>query len=736
MVSTFLSYDLVTRDMKATLSRTASDSQIARQASYYEENIGKVSNVEEFLDDYQLYSYAMKAHGLEDMTYAKAFMKKVLESDLTDENSYANKLSDDRYRNFATAYQFNAPTIDAQSDAQEGAVIGLYKSAQGTESASIEAETNYYDSTIDTVTTASELVNNSRLFSYILDSYEIDDRYYTKQHFINVLTSDVTDPNSYVNQLVAIDAAAPDSDFNSSAFLALAKAFSFNSDGTLVNATAQTLAQKDTTESLYIENSSTYVSGYSLAREQAYFNDKIATITTVDELTGDSRLFDYVKSAFQMPSSTLKSTFYNIVTSDLSDPNNYALNQGGSAYTSVAAIFNFDTDGTVKAGLTAQSETQLARTTTAYENHFDDADIADMQTLLDYYSKTMTTISSVDDLLKNSSIRVVLFKAFGIEEGEYSDANLKRALTSDLNDPKSYASKSKDDRLKSLARAFNFDGAGEAEAPLLAQNEITLTSVAKSYIVNMSRYLKDVELTTAKTKAGEEASYYQEQILSITSTKELLGDRRLVDFMLVAKGLDPEGVTDEFMQQLFSSDLNDPKSFANQQSDERYAEIVGSFNFDTDGQLSADPVGTVQQRGAVLETQNLYLHLSLEEDQGNSNNGVRLALYFQRVAPTLTDAYDLLGDEALLETFRVTFGYSADFSNMDIDMQKKLVEQNLKLEDMQDPTKLKKFLLRFTAMYDADNSGGSSGALSVLQGSGSVGINADLLMSLATLKSG
>jgi hypothetical protein len=74
MVSTYLSYDLVARDMKASLDRTASDAQVAREAAYYEENIGKVTSVDEFLDDYRLYSYAMKAYGLEDMTYATAFM--------------------------------------------------------------------------------------------------------------------------------------------------------------------------------------------------------------------------------------------------------------------------------------------------------------------------------------------------------------------------------------------------------------------------------------------------------------------------------------------------------------------------------------------------------------------------------------------------------------------------------------------------------------------------------------
>ena len=61
MVSTYLSYNLVNRDIKASLNRTASDPVVARQTEYFKENIGKVSSLEEFLDDYQLYSYAMKA---------------------------------------------------------------------------------------------------------------------------------------------------------------------------------------------------------------------------------------------------------------------------------------------------------------------------------------------------------------------------------------------------------------------------------------------------------------------------------------------------------------------------------------------------------------------------------------------------------------------------------------------------------------------------------------------------
>jgi hypothetical protein len=106
MLSTYTSYNLIAKDMLKSLNRTASETTNAREAAYYKETIGKVTSVDEFLDDYRLYSYAMKAYGIEEMTYAKAFMRKVLESDLTDANSFANKLTDERYRGFASAFSF------------------------------------------------------------------------------------------------------------------------------------------------------------------------------------------------------------------------------------------------------------------------------------------------------------------------------------------------------------------------------------------------------------------------------------------------------------------------------------------------------------------------------------------------------------------------------------------------------------------------------------------------------
>ncbi|WP_319004879.1 DUF1217 domain-containing protein [Microvirga lenta] len=94
------------KDLQKSLERTGSNPIVARDTKYYLENIGKVKTVDEFVGNHRLYSYAMKASGLEDMIYAKAFMKKVLNEGIDNNESFANRLSDKRYKEFATVFNF------------------------------------------------------------------------------------------------------------------------------------------------------------------------------------------------------------------------------------------------------------------------------------------------------------------------------------------------------------------------------------------------------------------------------------------------------------------------------------------------------------------------------------------------------------------------------------------------------------------------------------------------------
>ncbi|TGV76737.1 DUF1217 domain-containing protein, partial [Mesorhizobium sp. M2D.F.Ca.ET.145.01.1.1] len=66
-----------------------------------------------FVNNDRLFKYAMKAYGLGDMDYAKAFMVKALKEGVSNPNSFANKLTDKRYAAFVTAFNFAANGADA-----------------------------------------------------------------------------------------------------------------------------------------------------------------------------------------------------------------------------------------------------------------------------------------------------------------------------------------------------------------------------------------------------------------------------------------------------------------------------------------------------------------------------------------------------------------------------------------------------------------------------------------------
>jgi hypothetical protein len=200
MVSTYLTYNSVVRNLKQSMTRVAQQPDVTRNAAYYKDNIGKVKTVDDLLNNDRLYQYAMKAYGLDDMAYAKAFMKKVLQSDLTDPNSFANKLTDKRYQEFAAAFSFSgAGTAIAQSTNQTDDMIGLYTATVTRQVDAIGEDTSYYNQTIGSVKSVDQLLNDDRLRTYVFDSFGIDDTQWSRDTMKKVLSSDPSDPNSYVN---------------------------------------------------------------------------------------------------------------------------------------------------------------------------------------------------------------------------------------------------------------------------------------------------------------------------------------------------------------------------------------------------------------------------------------------------------------------------------------------------------------------------------------------------------
>lgn len=1238
MITASLAYTILSRDMPKSLDRVANQVQVKKDAQYYADNINKVKDVDDFLGDYKLYSYAMKAYGLDDMIYAKAFMKKVLQSDLTDANSFANKLSDTRYKEFAAAFNFNAPPKDIQTDAQEDDLIGLYKQSFADAAQQTATETKYYSAQMDDVKTVQDFVGNSRLLNYALKSVGIDPTYMSKDYIAGVLTTDISklggnapdasdptydptktyvgdklyalaqqfnfkpdngdtqyfrdnigsvqsvddlladprlrtvalqsvgiDPatadNAFIKMVLTSDPATlggdaplnnPDPSLNyvGDKYKELRSYFNYNADGS-VSGSAQNSGQTDSVAELYafrapvigaaqtatqknnvieqyniktatqiVDRDGTasdvyYTSPAMSDLNKNYYLSKIGTITNVDQLVNDKRLADYVRSAFNMDpgftqlknvltdpayarsldlgdayeafnfksdgtvSPTERAQSYDQLTGIVNGATNvssyfsnmmkppggvspidnvdellsdkmltsyikdaYGLGQdfsntelkniltdstyaGTAGHQNIHDAFNFNADGSVTfqtqpdgSVVGAQNATQLqginqlaANNSSYYQTKVSDLsnngptaavdvfladsklvsflrssmqignDISDstlrgiltdptvaaaqgysdvyqlfnfhqdgtvaQNTLSQsadqvaamtkkaddaatYYGSTMSSIASVDQLLGDQKLNSYVRYAFSIptsvsdadlrnilvdqsDTGPYanvkaafnfaadgtvtpgwaqtsaqmasvnsaanareqgvldrmgdvndvdqlladssltdylkmaynlaydtSDAELRNILTdpahaasvgqSDLNaafnfaadgslptstsaqtgeqtintsdnygarannqgddlvdriianyksrmddakgvknindfmktnatadtllgndsypdlyqtalqayglttndvsrstmrkllvsdpyDPKGYVASFKDDRITKMVRAFNFGADGKAAEPLSALSAATMAKYATDYKSHATMLMKDGPAKDRASKdATKEVDYFGKTIPTVTSLDDFLADKRLTDLVLKANGLDPKKYDKDTLKKIFTSDPDDKKSYLNTTADARFKEIVASFNFDKDGNLTRTKMGTIQDKQAEASTQQQYVQMTLETQEGEKNDGVRLALYFKRKAGDVTSLYQILGDKALYQVVQTTYSLPAQISSMDVAKQVDLLGRFVKLEDLQDPKKVDKLIKRFTAMYDIKNNTQQSPALQLLTG--------------------
>jgi hypothetical protein len=832
MISTYLGYSIATRNMTTTLNQVASQAQNKREIDYYNANIGKVTNVDDFMNDYQLYSYAMEAYGLSDMTYAKAFMKQVLTSDLSDSSSFANKLTDPRYKQFAAAFNFGTGSDStAQTSEQEDDLVGLYQQSFTTEETNADTETNYYSQHISDVKTVDDLLGNTRLRNYVLQAYGIDPTNVSNSFLKQMLTSDISDPNSFVNQngsaadkaIVAefnfnadgtVKTSTPDADtayyqsqlstitsvdqltsnpklfdyvktafdipvyitadqFNASAEDAgVAKSngltdvlaqFNFQTDGTVASGSqAQTAAQISTTTAAYATNypggpqtlgqTADVMSAYNstvpsfttdvgATDNDLYYKDHIGSITSVDQLTSDPRLFDYIKTAYGLDPTTPAVVFKNA----FADSTTAAI----FGLTDVVAAFNFQADGTLATGDTAQSQDAIDAASTAYMKNYKTSQSSLTTDAVNNYKNRIADVKNINDFFATNAaadsdqsndnlpdLYDMALRAYGISPDEMSKTQMKKVLESDPYDPKSYVSSLKDPRFTNLAKAFNFDSDGKLKQPVQALSQTQINNYISEYSSSSTAGLTGAQATKASSDAKTAGTYFATNIVKITNVSDLLADSKLTDFILTANGIDPKSVTTATLKKAFASDPSDPKSFINTADGAQFKDIVNAFNFDTKGNLTDAKLGTAQNQGTIAQTNDLFLHQTLEDQEGQTNAGVRLALYFQRKAPDIHSIYDIMGDSALYQVITTTFSLPSSISSMDVDQQAKLLGKYIDVTDLQDPDKVTKLLQRFSAMYDLQNSttsSSSSPALSILTGSSSVGISADTLLSIAQL---
>lgn len=422
-ISTFLGYRMYANNIGQSLRTTSTEGTNATATAYYNANIGKVKSVNDFVNNYKLFNYAMTAYGLSDMAYAKAFMTKVLQSNLSDPNSFANKLTDSRYRTFASAFQFLttgsvANKAAAQTSTQVTDTTSAFAKNSTADSVTQTLDTSYYQSHIGAVKTVSDLEKDTSLYNYVMTAYGVDTSTVSQDDVTKALESDLSDPKSFANTT------------SEAGLKQLASEFNFASDGTIATQRAiQSASAVSTTVSDYsnvmgfsttAKAASTDTAAVTAAKQATtYYQTNITKVTSLDQFLSDSKLTSYVIKAYGLPSNTTTTQLRDALTSDLSNTKSAAYKLG-TAFVTFAANFNVATNGSLTrdASVTAQNHSQLTNTNINFlwqnmENDAGNNEGTGVQLAL-YFLQKGPTITNAYQILADKALTQVVQTALGL----------------------------------------------------------------------------------------------------------------------------------------------------------------------------------------------------------------------------------------------------------------------------------------------------------------------------------
>jgi hypothetical protein len=663
--------------------RRSTTDKSAANATHFNSMIASVTNVDDIMSDPIAVSYIRNSMQI------------------------ADSVSDATLRTFlvdpaAASAQGYSDVHDLFNFKTDGSVATLYSGQTAAQSASTASKADdaavYYQATIAGISNVDQLLADQKLNNFVRNAFGIP---------------------STVTDLALRDILTDQS--GTGTYADVAAAFNFKADGTLEDGMpAQTDSQV------------TNIKIAATARTNDY-SARMGTIANVDDLIADPAITNFLKSTYNLP--------FNISDADLRSILTDSTAAAAAGYADLNADFNFAADGSLPAVSSVQTAAQAQTTNDNYMARYDDerdeaiaevasnykSMMADSTSLLDF-----SEITSVNDFLRtNSSADFkksndnlpdpfhVALQAFGLTDQEVSRSMMRKILTSDAYDPDGYIASLKDERITNLARAFNFGPDGKAASPFQALPDATMAKYATDYKAHMTMLLKAGPVKDKAAKdATAEVDYFAKTMAKVKSLDDFLDDSRLTDLVLKANNLDPEDYDKATLKKIFTSDPDDKKSYLNSKADARFKDIVAAFNFDKDGNLTRAKIGTIQNKAAEENTQELYVKQTLEAQQGETNDGVRLALYFSRKASSITSIFSILGDKALYQVITTAYSLPSQISGMDVTKQADLINRFVKLEDLQDPKKVDKLLRRFTAMYDVQNSAQQSPALQILTGGG------------------
>ena len=107
-MSPILALGLINRERAMFEENIAKDPLSSREIAQFREKIGSIGTVEALTEDFEVFSFVMKAYGFEELIYGKAMMQRVLVTDPTEASSLAARMNSGAFKEMTTALGFAA----------------------------------------------------------------------------------------------------------------------------------------------------------------------------------------------------------------------------------------------------------------------------------------------------------------------------------------------------------------------------------------------------------------------------------------------------------------------------------------------------------------------------------------------------------------------------------------------------------------------------------------------------
>jgi hypothetical protein len=609
MVSTLgvpiVDYSLAVKNQANLMAQFQKWPSYAQSVTYYRDNIGKVTSIDDLLNNRKLLTVALSAFQLEGSIDQKGILKKLLTQDPTDSKSLAQQLLDPRYKQFAQAFaalrsdggtsvqsptsintvlagyqaneyakwvsnNYNDPTIRQalffQQTVQDTIDISSTGklSTQYQQTSDVQQAVSAYKAGIAQVNTVSDLLNNPKVLNVALTAFNIDPGTVTPDTLRRLLTEPTTSPTTNPTAPSLASDPLATSDLRLAQF-----AFTFNSLASGSGTTVQ------------------------------------ATSAVNDIITRYQR-----------------NQFANTVVAN--DPTTISIDFGSSGASSINTLLSH-----------FQTKTGIAQT-------------------VGYYQSKIGNVKSADDLIGDPQLLNVALGAFNIDPTAVSTSVIRQLLT---NDPKATAD------IQSQATALLQN---DPDIARFVTTYSALSTNGGSGFPEIGNLYGQFQKTSS---VQSDISHYRNTIGSVHSVAALTGDSQLLSVALTAFGLDPSSVSASTVNTLLTETPAAQAADPLVTTDARFAQFIQAFgSLNTDNGAAVGQANNINaivngyQSNAFAQTLaannpattaadftdgSTTINKLFSDFAGNSGVSQPIA-YYQSNIVNVTSVADLVADPKLL----------------------------------------------------------------------------------------